>query len=429
MAAQKQKIVILGGGLRGLYLASLLSQKSYPVQYLELAGYKYPSIEPFGYFAEDLHDEFSVFLQNIADLSPCPTGFTVWSEQGPVEMRGPLSNFSLDQRGISYTLSDALKKVDHFSFQEKKEFVRAMQSLDMSQNWLTALSAHLANSIYDADRSINIHQQLLPLFNPYYLVRFSENKIKNYMDQQTFKTQRDIQIKDISLVGKTIDAIEISGMAAGVLKGDYFVWLGSSEDTTSLNPTVAKRLFPRNAVSPAWSWTHFSVQLSQGPEVEALPQNFTLIQNLYLPWTHSHISLFQKGEAPGTYHVWFRIAHSRKFQRTYLEQTCQQIVDELQRRIPALEVKIEKMPPEFSRDRSELGMNPYSVYEQPALDKLKLSCFKNLIYACPEQQSGLDLLSMKRFEIDIYQKILKMTEMKKKNDQEVQPGRDGPSLD
>ncbi|MEZ4872787.1 MAG: hypothetical protein R2827_11245 [Bdellovibrionales bacterium] len=95
---------------------------------------------------------------------------------------------------------------------------------------------------------------------------------------------RDAEILDAQADGNDLHRIEIrSENWSGNVSGHQFVWQLTSDETYHFSVSIGNILFPTGRVRSMWSWVRYRIQLQEAPTLSSLPNQFVMINDLYLP--------------------------------------------------------------------------------------------------------------------------------------------------
>jgi hypothetical protein len=386
----RSDLVIVSAFGRGTRVATELAKKGLAVSLVDVSdqlGRWTPEdwAGPFGYF-EEPNQPAGTDVESVE----CEKGFTIWLNERPIEFRGPLKDFTLDQIGVS---PNTLKYLTESRQPSGGIDRNSIQAEGFEKTWL----AHFAHQ-FSANVFLDNFQSLgrgyaRPLGNRFFVRTTTRDRIiQSFRDclSAGAKVFTSARIADISIVNGQLDAVEIYSERSGVLTSSQFVWMLSSEESEVFPDRVKQTLYPKGAIESSWCWVRFSFNLPDSFETRALPAHFVMMKDHHLPWSHSHCSLVQRSLDPNKFDVWIRIPSKRRFQRAFLDEQGSQILTELKNRLPAVNPVLLERPAEYMVSHKELGAPRYQVYTDGHLNNLKRLRLKNLMYCGPEDWMSLD---------------------------------------
>ncbi|MEQ1878916.1 MAG: hypothetical protein ABL958_19915 [Bdellovibrionia bacterium] len=387
---KRSDIVIVSAFGRGNVLARNLSKRGLNVSLVDVSdqlGRWTPEdwAGPFGFFSEDNKAAF-----DDVGLEDLPRGLTIWLQDRPVEMRGPLAEFQLEKIGVSKNTITYLKEA---GLPGSASLRRELEREGFAQTWLAHFAQRFSSNIfYDNFESLQ-RGFCRPLLSKFKLRRTSREQIINSFGEclnAGVKVFTSARIIDISIVGGGLDAIEISSERSVVLTGGFFVWLLSSEESEVFPERVRTAFYPNGPIESSWCWVRYGFQLAAGAETSVLPEHFVMMKDPRLPWTHAHCCLVQRGLDGNRFDFWVRIPSKRRFQRSFLDEVGAQILTELRSRLPSVNAVLTERPPEYMVSHKELGAPRFQVFLEGQLKNLKRMVLKNLVYCGPEDWISLD---------------------------------------
>lgn len=392
-------VVIVSAFARGHFLAERLTREGLKVGLIDvtnsLGTWEAEDWEgPFGIFKSSaLETEEWDYLASRDHLVGIERGFVVWLSDGPVELRGPLTEFSLAKRQISYDCLEIMREWDKASEKVKAGQFQYLRGRPYSEVWLSSLAQQYGSNAFHSNAEAIGRDRLAPIFSPFYVKRVSEKSLSQglqYCAKAGVQVFSPAQLMDLSLQGGGVDGVEISSERSGVVGGSKFIWMLSSQETEHCSERVRDLLFPKGALEPEWFWVRYRLEWSGTDLIDVLPIRFLMVQDIQLPWTHSNFICMQRTLQMSDVDAWVRIPIIQRGEKGYLEKLSEEILAELERRVPSLKAKVIQMPQEFSEDLLKLGPPRHPVYNPTQLQKLKRASPRNLFYLGPEDWRGLD---------------------------------------
>jgi len=425
----RSDIVIVSAFGRGIWLASEMAKNGNNTTYIDVSqrlGRSKPEDwnGPFPLLKTNQVSEAQwQFLTSGSTLEPVTEGFTFWLSSGPLELQGPLFEFLRNKIHIHPDVVRYVRDFNTLSESERRIMRYKIEKMSGRENWLAYFSHQIASTVF-LSRSTMEENIPLGLFSPCYVRQVTEETLQSQyarLRQAGVKLFLNARIEDLSIQSRVIDGIEIAGERSGIIPGKKFVWMLSAEETKRFGNRVVASLFPDGVIEASWCWVRFSLNIAEGPERDVLPAAFVLAKDAHLPWTHANLCLVERTEKPETFRVWMRVASGRRFQRSYLTEMSQGLVNEFKRRVPAVDVSVDEMPPEFHFGFEELGPPRYPVLLQQDLKKISRAKIKNVHFVCPEDWGGLDWATRMSVENRTYFTITTETREEKRNDLTLHP--------
>ncbi|HEX4924583.1 MAG TPA: hypothetical protein VFV50_10870 [Bdellovibrionales bacterium] len=389
---KRSDVVIVSAFGRGNSLSRSLAKRGLTVSLVDVSdqlGRWTPEdwAGPFGSFEEDAAAEAKAGDVDLVELA---RGLTVWLSDRPLEMRGPLTPFTLSKLGISESTIRYLKEA---RLPGAAMLRRDLEKEPFEATWLAHFAQQFSSNVYFDNFESLTRGYCRPLLSKFFMRKTTRERIVQSFGEclaAGVKVFTSARIVDISIVNQKLDAVEISSERSGVLTGDLFVWLLSSEECEVFPERVRALMYPKGPVESSWCWVRFGFQVPAGPEESALPDHFVMLKDIRLPWTHAHCCLVQKNHDLNRYDFWVRIPSKRRFQRSFLDEVGSQIQTELKARLPAVSPVLLERPPEYLVSHKELGAPRFQVYLESHLKNLKRLSLRNLLYCGPEDWVSLD---------------------------------------
>lgn len=336
---------------------------------------------------------------------PVEEGFCVWTKSGPFDLRGTHSPYLLEKRGVSSEVQEYLSCFDTLTEKRKIELKRNIEKLPFQSSWLACLAHSIAGVNYTSNSAAISKNKPLPVFSPYSVRRASRRGVEKSWDwlrAQGVKTYTKAKIQDISILGQQIQGVEIQSDWSGVLRADQLIWSLSGLETKRLGAKFEQMLFSDVVVEPDWVWVRYRFDLGKTELSESLPMKFVVIEDLALPWTHANLQLIQKTSARDNYDIWARIPAMHRFQKQYLENVGQEIIDILKKRLPASEPHILDYPQDYLYDEVVLGPARFYLYNENRLDKIKRKFYKNIHHDSSDLVENLDWTDQFSHQRDVF---------------------------
>lgn len=411
------EVLVVSAYGRGHWLAAELSLKGFKVALADVTGNmgRWTPADwegPFGIFRTDKLE--SLQLTCLLEESPqekVESGFSVWWDQGPMEIKGPLYKYQFSKSGLSPQTERYLMQKG-----EKKEIA----NLEFRERWLADFSHQAASNVYLPSSKGMSYGSALPIYDEYSLRQPSLEGLERslaWCKSQGVQVIPKVRIDDLYFEGKTIGGAELSCANSGLYRTKHLIWCLSSEESQRTPDSVHSRLFPRGAISPQWNWMRYRVIIDSDYFNEILPSRFVLVENIYLPWTHSNLSFIQKTVKKGDYDVWMRVPSSQRFQGPYLKSLGDELTKLFENKLPGSKARVQDMPQDYYYDYSELGASPFPVFEMATIDRLKTGRFRNVYYDGPEYWENMNINGRYKYQQEIRDAILFAKQKEVRNNQ------------
>ena len=411
----KNDVVIVSAFGRGNWLASRLAVEGMKVVLVDVSehmGFWTPEDweGPFGFFRSERLQQSQ--LERLIEDDPeesVDTGFTVWLKSGPIEMKGPLADFSLDTLGASKTAQGYLLRYDSLSADQRKLLQKDLVKIDFAKAWIAHLAHQFSTNALSIEKSsFSLTGEPLPIFAPFYFRRVSRHGLRRGLDlleNKGVKVFSPAKVVDIAIAKGTVEGIEIESDFSGVLFANNFLWMLSSEESERLGENVRAKFFPQGWLEPDWFWMRFGLDIENAVPPPFLPNHFLVIEDLNLTWTHENLLCCQKSVKEGLLDVWARIPTRQRFHRTYMEDIVDRACKLLSARL-SLPVKCVRMPQDYLYDQSQIGPARFPVFSPNKLARFAPHEYENCYYDSPETWGGLDWHSQFRSQAMIAQKLI-----------------------
>ena len=426
----RSDVVVISAFGRGIWLAQELARQKINVTFVDVSerlGHSEPEDwnGPFPLMkTNQFSDDQWKFLAEGSSLEEVANGFTFWLPTGPWELKGPLFNFLGEKIQVHSDVIRYLKDFYSLPETERKILRGKIEQMTGRENWLAYFAYQISSCLYTSERIVLEDSMPLSLFSPCYIRQTNESTNGTKFEtlrKAGVKLFSNAKLEDLSAQGRVLDGIEIASERSGIITGKRFVWMLTGEETRRFNPRVLSRVYPDGVVESSWCWVRFLLKVAEGPESDVLPLAFAISKDVHLPWTHSNISLVERTRKPGLFRAWIRVAAGRRFQRSYMTEMSNDLVEEFRKRIPATKIEVLQMPPEYHFGFEELGPPRHPVLLKQDVRKVSRERFHNVHYLCPEDSGGFDWSSRMASENRILFTIQKEMKESSKNDQSIHP--------
>ncbi len=389
--AQKEKVVLFSAFGRAHWLAKELSSWGYQttlVDYTEKLGYRSPDVwePPFGFFeSKQMNNSQSSWLSDSYSMTEVKSGFTILTQNGPIELQGDLRKSFLKQLNLN---SDNLTNLKSGSF---------------NSNWCVYLAHQIASTRFTHNYlALDENKNPLPILDPLktrVMTRRSyESEIEALVDRGV-EFIRSNELGNIEEQSGAVASVAVSGAKIG---SDRFLWFLSSEELTFLNQTLASKLLESPAIKAEWYWTKYRIIVNSEWIYETLPSSFVMLEDPALPWAHEKLLVMQKGSMKGELQCWVRIPTSSRFTASYHDNMSTKISKLVESRFPHSKVTDFEMPFEY---KTKQGPPALPVYSSEDSRKFKARTFSNFVWLGPELWDRLDWEFQLQFQNKAFKQI------------------------
>ena len=276
------------------------------------------------------------------------------------------------------------------------------------ENWFAHFSHSLGAPVFTHSREAIRYGQPLPLFSPYFVRRVSRRgaeKSLQWLKSRQVQVHEKAKLKDISIVRSQVVSVEVEGERSGVIHADQLIWSLSSIETERLKGRFVEELFHGKVLKPEWVWMRYRLDLMSPDLNEALPMKFVVLEDLALPWSHANMLLVQKTASHDSYDVWVRIPEVHRFQKSYIGEIGQQILERFKSRILGLQPRLIDYPQEYHYDEATMGAPRFGQYGVEQRGKIRRRHLVNIHYGGPELCDSLDWSGIFQQQMNIYENI------------------------
>lgn len=324
---------------------------------------------PFGTFRIEKPTASWGEILNHGDLEiDCEDGLVIWTDMGPVSLRGPLSAHQLKSRG----------------------WRTESQNLSSNQNFEELVLLWMARSLQNTRFQMWSPQKLegrkVPISSPMsvrYPTRNGLDKRREWIKAQNVNYWNDVDVLDAVRHGlESISGLEVKGPVNGVVKAHSMIWGLTSLETDHMSFRVREKIFGTDVRRPIWAWVRFRFQITPQEDTAKWPQAMIMMQSSGVPWTHAEMMIIRRTVLTDQFDIWVRIPDSKRFHQSYIHSIQEEIVATLKSKLNTLLIRLVHEPQEASYTSKELGPRPFSQYGE----EIKLRNFqaKNLYFDSPE---------------------------------------------
>lgn len=324
---------------------------------------------PFGAFRVEKPLASWGEILNHGDLEiDCDDGLVIWTEMGPVSLRGPLSPHQLKSRG----------------------WLRETQNLNGKHDYEELVLPWLARSLFNTHFKMwspeNLVGSKVGISSPMsvrYPSRTGLEKRRDWIKAQNVTYWSDIDILDAIRPGADgLSGFEVKGPVNGVVKAQSIVWGLTSLETDHMSFRVREKIYQSDVRRPLWAWVRFRFQMTPTEDTAQWPQAMIMMTSTGVPWTHAELMIVHRTVLQDQFDVWVRIPDSKRFHQSYIHSIQDEIVMALKKKLGTLQIQLVHEPQEASYTSKELGPRPFSQYAEDAKPRAFQS--KNLYFDSPE---------------------------------------------
>ncbi|MBX2986414.1 MAG: hypothetical protein KF802_00825 [Bdellovibrionaceae bacterium] len=394
MEMKTHDVLVVSAFGRGHWLAAELHQQRMKVLLLDVTAKLgvWPAEDsegPFGVFRlERYSPSFQARLAHDDQIEEIESGFTIWPPEGVMEFKGPLTRFHWMRQGFPREWLEQLGRG------ETPSDVR--RDADLMSVWPLALAHQLAATRYRPAASALQSRRALPLtanFGLRFATRQGLSKNLQWLADQGVECSDRTEILDLSFRGRgEVSGAELSGARSGLVHFDQMIWTLTGAETAFLSEKLAGHLYPGGFTAPSWCWLRYRLTVQSCPEVQRLPLQVVMVDDLESPWTHQNLMIVQKTPSEERLDVWVRLPAIQRFNRDYLAEYGRRILKTFAKRLPTSNPEIQSLPQEASYTSQELGEPRLPLWEagsHPERGRRKAS---NLHFESPENREthGID---------------------------------------
>ncbi len=394
-------VVIVSAYGRGNWLASELASRGWKVTLADVTeslGEREPEDAegPFGLLeASDLFPSQKTRLQDEGEMVNVNSGFAVWLKNGPIECRSELSAYQFDGHSIPKAVESYLRRPG-LPDKEALRLRGSLAKLPFSESWFAHFVHQVPSTVYAENHlSLKATEAAFPVFSPFSIRQVttaSATRGLKACQASGVRIRHKARVADIRLSGRSVDVIEIEDDQAGVERARSFVWLLSSAETERSSTRVAKILFPHGALVPEWFWARYRIDFAETaswPD-DQLAAHVVLVEDPYLPWTHTNVIVLRKRAQKGSYDAWVRLPARVRTEASYLEQIGEVMERALSDRMPLFKPKTVGLPAEARVPLDKLGPTPTPVFSWQQIRRYRPRRLTNLFFGGPEYWPFLD---------------------------------------
>lgn len=346
---------------------------------------------PFGFFkAANLKETQVERLLEDDPPALVAAGFTLWLNDGPIELKGATAELRLKEWGMS---AEAIEYISG-----KKGSANQIAKKDFDQVWLAHLSHSFSSVVSTLLPESVLDSQRRDLFSSFMVRQTTRNGLEKslkWCESFGVKVFRNAEIKDISFHNKKdLEGFAVKVDRPGLFRAEKYVWCLSGEETGMLGSSVQGSFFPNGAVEPEWVWVRYRLRMEpQGKNgansAQVLPMHMLLISDIHLNWVNENMIAVQRTAVSDTFDAWIRIANTHRFQSQYLEEKGKEICSKLEHKIPEQKVTVTELPIESQLTFNQLGPARHPLFSRGKRESKSAKTIQNLHYDSPQVWNSL----------------------------------------
>ena len=414
--SQADAVIVSAFG-RGNWLASELASRGWQVTLVDvtesLGSWEPEDAEgPFGLMeASDLQPTQKTRLLEEGAMVTVESGLTLWLKDGPIECRSELTPYHLVNHGIGKVVETYLRKPG-LADKESDRARQALAKAPFRETWLAHFAHQFVATAYaENHRGLETGESAVPIFAPFSIRQASSAGVQRGLklcQSSGVKIRQKARVRDLRLMGRTVDVIEIQDERAGVESGRTFIWMLSSAESVRSTREVAKVLFPGGGLVPEWFWARFRVDFKGAADDDQFPAHVVMLEDPFLPWTHANAFVVRKRAEKKTYDAWVKLPARVREDREYFEKTGREVEALLAARLPLFDPKVVGLPLEARAGAEKAWPTPAPVFTPDQLRGLEILRLSNLFYCGPEHWSFLDWTGRYRTQNSILTRLERM---------------------
>lgn len=357
-------VVVVSAFGRGHWIAAELQREKMRVLLLDVTSRLglWPVEDqagPFGVFRSEKFPQTAVERWTQDDpVEMLENGFTVWTEAGPLELKGPLTRLHLEKMGGVEAWTEVLAHGGRLP----------STSRPFEKSWLGALAQQLAATVYRPSARALGGGRALPLMAPFgvrFATRQGLSRNLDWLRSLGVVASEKSELVDFSFHGRRrLSGAECKGEIAGLVRFEQLVWCLTGAETRDLSEKLVEHLYPGGVVDASWCWLRYRLKVKPCPELAVLPLHSVWIDELGAPWTHANLMVVQKTALVEGLDAWIRLPALQRFNRDYLHEHGQRVISFFRRRLPLAEPEIQSYPQEASYTSSELGQPRFPLWDE-----------------------------------------------------------------
>lgn len=225
-------VAIVSAFGRGNWLASELADRGMSAQLIDVTenmGRWTPEDweGPFGFLQADQLSQSQLSRLGEEDYHDNLTdGFTIWIKDGPIDMRGMLTQNWLDKLPA---YAAAKTYINNFENLKPAELDEAQERLILSgfgRSWLVHFAHQFASPVFQQNALAINSGRPLPLFSPFFVRRVSRKGLQKSLEwcrSKGVEVVSSANVVDLAMDGKNCSGVQISGESSRVVVAKKYV--------------------------------------------------------------------------------------------------------------------------------------------------------------------------------------------------------------
>ena len=385
-------VLIVSAFGRGHWLAVDLVRQGLSVQLLDVTeslGKWIPEdVEgPFGIFQSEKIKE-SQWERILEDDPPLMVarGFTIWLEDGPVELKGSTTRHRLEKLNID-DVQQAFINAGSTAWTTDQEKYNKIKDKPFIQAWLTRLSMLFSSNLDYMPTQKFKTDQTLPLLSNFFIrqaTRVGHKKSLDWCRRNGVQVLSEVQVVDLAIAEKgnlkSVFYKNIHSEKTEQIEAEQFIWCLTGEETGMLGVRLQSVLFPNGVIEPEWIWTRYRIKLQESVEREQLPLHCLIISDLSLPWVHENFMVLVRTASLEKFDIWLKIPNLQRFNKEYLKSRGQKMLNEISNKIPISKPEILEYPLGYELTYKETGPSRNPIFGSEKNRRIHRRQFKNIQY-------------------------------------------------
>lgn len=310
--------------------------------------------------------------QVLDEVRPLSRGLTFWLPDGPIELKGGMSEFFTKKR----------RALQHLQQGPASDFEG-----DWLRRFMKIWSAPFQWEAWQAQPPANP----FPYEDEIGLVPASkEARVLSFERFQTLEHKiLSCQILcDVQFEGARIMEFEIECGRREAYRAPQWIWCLSSQETDRVGVEVAQNIFSRGIRKAEWHWLNFQGTCDRGPWSAGFPEYSVVINDLYLPWTYTNMMVLRWTDVD-VFQVWLKVPALGVHREERRQEWVKEVRAQLEKRLPHAG---------WSLDGQAWSLCPHSPVFDPLDFEESVPAWKNWDWIAPETMGRLDFSA--RFELE-----------------------------
>ncbi len=384
---------------RGETLALALHENGFQVQVLDFTSafpeHYHRGPGPFPVIDHPFIPAQREFLNHLIRF---PKGLSLWMDDGPLELSGPMS------------------EVHRSANPELKALKSGATSGEFAEVWLERFLRQWASPFY-AEPWVETSDARFPYDQPLGVVPAPlEARVMNVdrLHSKAIEIRNCVGFLDVRLHAQRIVELEVDCGSAGGVQANQWIWCLSSSETKKINAAIAEQIFFRGIAEPEWAWISFEGSMEKGAWCDGLPKACVVIGDAHLPWTYANAVILRRIDDTQL-RYWMKVPRNRIDDIDVRRTIAQNVRTLLMKRLPLAEWKV---------DSAQWSLCPHSEIFSADQRSESPATWKNWDWISPETLPRLDMSARFEREAASFKRLIQWRNEQKKK----QGARDDHSL-